>query len=74
VNVSPEVLHLVFTLLGMGLGWYLRHYSLGVSPEVLAAVQQLLSRQKQQQAHGLLQNLLAQIAPPPPSPPPPPHS
>jgi hypothetical protein len=69
VNVSPEILHVIFTLLGIGLGWYVRHSSLGVSPEVLSAVQQLLSQQKQQQAHGLLQDLLARIAPPPPTPP-----
>jgi hypothetical protein len=61
VNVSPEVLHLVFTLLGMGLGWYVRHYSLGVSPEVLATLQQLMARQKQQQTHSLLQDLIAHI-------------
>jgi hypothetical protein len=66
VNVSPEVLHLVFTLLGAALGWYVRHSSLGVSPEVLGALQALLSRQKQQQAHGLLQDLLAQVPAPPP--------
>ncbi len=65
MSVSPEVLHLVFTLLGIGLGWYVRHHSLGVSPEVLAAVQQLLARQKQQQAHSYLQDLLAQIPAPP---------
>jgi hypothetical protein len=69
MNVSHEVLHVIFTLLGMGLGWYVRHHSLGVSPEVLAAVQQLLSRQKQRQAHGLLQDLLAQVPLPPPPPP-----
>jgi hypothetical protein len=70
VNVSPEVLHVIFTLLGIGLGWYVRHSSLGVSPEVLSAVQQLLSQQKQQQAHGLLQDLLARFIPPPTSTPP----
>jgi hypothetical protein len=64
VNVSPEVLHVIFTLLGIGLRWYVRHSSLGVSPEVLSAVQQLLSQQKQQQAHGLLQELLARFIPP----------
>lgn len=75
MNVSPEVLHVIFTLLGIGLGWYVRHSSLGVSPEVLSAMQQLLSQQKQQQAHGLLQDLLARFVPPPSPPPanPPPH-
>jgi hypothetical protein len=70
VIFSPEVLHVVFTLLGLGLGWYVRHHSLGIAPEVLSAVQQLLSNQKQQQAHSLLQDLLSAVVPPKsPSPP-----
>jgi hypothetical protein len=68
---GPEVLHLLFALLGAGLGWYVRHASLGVSPEVLSLVEKLLARQKEGQAHGLLRDLLAgfeaQATPPPPA-------
>jgi hypothetical protein len=64
MTLCPEVLHVIFTLLGLGLGWYVRHHSLGIAPEVLSVVQQLLSTQKQQQAHSLLQDLLGQVVPP----------
>lgn len=64
--LSPEVLHLLFAVGGAVLGWVARHHSLGVSPDVLAAVEQLLARQRQQQAHGLLQDLLDKARPAPP--------
>jgi hypothetical protein len=69
---GPELLHLLFALLGAGLGWYARHASLGVSPEVLTLVEKLLARRKEGQAHSLLRDLLdefqAAAAPPPTKP------
>jgi hypothetical protein len=66
--ISPEVLHLLFALLGAGLGWYARHSSINVAPEVLALVEKLLSRQKEDQAHGQLQDLLDKARTPPAKP------
>jgi hypothetical protein len=69
---GPELLHLLFAVLGAGLGWYARHASLGVSPEVLTLVEKLLATRKEGQARGLLRDLLdefqAASAPPPPPP------
>jgi hypothetical protein len=65
--IPPEVLHVVFTAAGLLLGWYLRHQSGQLPPEVQALVGQLLARRQEQQARDLLHELLSAANPPPPS-------
>lgn len=65
--MGPEVLHLVCTLIGVGLGWYIRHQSIGVPAEVLEALQQLFASKQKKDSQGLLQELL-QALPPSPGP------
>jgi hypothetical protein len=68
--MSAELWHLLFALAGALLGWLVRHYTASLPPEVAALVQELLARKKQQETHGLLEDLIAtreQPKPPPKS-------
>jgi tartrate dehydratase alpha subunit/fumarate hydratase class I-like protein len=56
--IQPEILHLVFAAAGLALGWYLKHQSIKVPPDVLAAIEDLLARKQQTQGHTFLQDLL----------------
>jgi hypothetical protein len=64
--IPPEVLHVLFTAAGLLLGWYLKHQSGKLPPEVQALVGQLLARRQEQQARDLLHELLGTATPPPP--------
>ena len=63
---GPEIWHLVFALAGALLGWWLRQQQAGqaVPPELADALRGLLQKKKQQEAHGLLEDLLAAIRAP----------
>jgi hypothetical protein len=61
------LLHLIFGVAGTLLGWYLRHHSLGVSPDLVDALGKIAARHKENQAQGLLQDLLEHLRNPPPS-------
>jgi hypothetical protein len=63
--MAPEVLHLIFVLVGLGLGWYLKHHSLGIPPDILQALQKLLAQKQQQDGHGLLKDFLNSLSAPP---------
>lgn len=56
--IQPEIWHIAFTIGGLALGWYLKHQSIKVPPDVLAAVEDLLARKQQEQNRSLLQDLL----------------
>ena len=63
---DPEVLHLVFALGGAVFGWWLhaQHGSAGVPgvpAELAGALRNLLDRKKQQEAHGLLEELVSAL-------------
>lgn len=62
--MTPEVLHLIFAIFGLAVGWYVRHHSLGISPDVLAVVQKLIANQKESQIKDLLQGLIDSLRPP----------
>jgi hypothetical protein len=70
MTATPEILHLIFTLIGLGLGWYIKHQSISVPSEVLSLVERLLAVKQHQQAQGYLQDLLhgAGMAVPPSAP------
>lgn len=56
--IGPELWHILFAAFGLGLGWYLKHQSIKVPPEILTALEGLLAQKHQQQSRGLLQELL----------------
>jgi hypothetical protein len=56
--IQPEILHVVFAAVGLALGWYLKHQSIKVPPDVLAVVEELLARKQQTQGHTFLLDLL----------------
>jgi hypothetical protein len=60
---DPEIWHLVFALAGALFGWWLRHQqgSGGVPAELADALRGLLDQKKQQDAHGLLADLLSAV-------------
>ena len=66
--IDPEIWHLLFALAGAVLGWWLRHQqgAPGVPPELADLLRNLLDRKKQQDAHGLLEELLAVLRAPQP--------
>jgi hypothetical protein len=66
--MSAEVVQLLFALAGAALGWYVRHRSASLPPEVVSVVKTLLDRRQQRQAHSLLEELL-DAARQPPAPP-----
>jgi hypothetical protein len=61
--MTPEIIHLVFALVGAGLGWYYRHRSQRELPpelqDILNVLENRLSQRKEQDAHDLLQELTA---------------
>jgi hypothetical protein len=63
--IPPEILHILFTVGGLALGWYIKHQSIKIPPEVLAVVEQLLAEELHGQTRDRLQALLAPDAPPP---------
>jgi hypothetical protein len=56
--IQPEIWHVVFAAVGLALGWYLKHQSIKVPPEVLTVVEDLLARKQQDHSRNLLQDLL----------------
>lgn len=56
--IAPEIWHVLFAAFGLGLGWYLKHQSIEVPPEILTAIEELLAQKNQQQGRGILQELL----------------
>jgi len=56
--IQPEILHSVFAVVGLAVGWYIKHQSIKVPPEVLTVVEELLTRKQQDQSRNLLQDLL----------------
>ncbi len=60
---DPEVWHLVFAVGGALFGWWLRHQqgSHGVPAELADALRNLLDRKKQQEAHGMLEEVLSAL-------------
>ena len=64
---DPEIWHIVFALAGALFGWWLRHQqgggAAGVPAELADALQNLLQKKKQQEAHGVLEDLLSAMRP-----------
>jgi len=56
--IQPEIWHIVFAVVGLAVGWYIKHQSIKVPPEVLTVVEELLTRKQQDQSRNLLQDLL----------------
>ena len=56
--IQPEILHIVFAVVGLAVGWYIKHQSIKVPPEVLTVVEELLTKKQQDQNRNLLQDLL----------------
>jgi hypothetical protein len=63
--IDPEVWHILFALAGALIGWWLRHQwgNTGIPAELADALRGLLQKKQQQEAHGLLEELLAAIRP-----------
>jgi hypothetical protein len=56
--IQPEIWHILFAVVGLAVGWYVKHQSIKVPPEVLTVVEDLLARQQQDHSRNLLQDLL----------------
>ena len=56
--IQPEIWHVLFAAVGLALGWYLKHQSIKVPPEVLSVVEDLLAHKQQDHSRNLLQDLL----------------
>jgi hypothetical protein len=69
VNVlTPEVMHLLFALAGVLLGWYARRRRLRVPPDLLDALEQLAVRHKESEVLSLLRKLVEHFRTSPPGP------
>ncbi len=56
--MSPEMIHVLFTLAGLALGWFAKTYSLPTGLiEILPALEQVFDRKKLQDAHATLQGI-----------------
>lgn len=56
--IQPEIWHVLFAVVGLAVGWYLKHQSIKVPSEVLTVVEDLLARKQQDHSRNLLQDLL----------------
>jgi hypothetical protein len=56
--MTPEILHLIFTAVGLFLGWYVRHNSLGIPAELLGAVKDLHINAQKSTWLGYLNDIL----------------